>query len=60
VEREEPKTSRVEMKATHEHSVGGALAAVMKVIDGWSRGLPSADPAPVQLPPTEDDSHEPD
>jgi hypothetical protein len=52
--------SRMEVKATHEHSVKGALAAVMKAIDGYGRGLPSADPAPIQLLTLKDDSHEQD
>jgi hypothetical protein len=52
--------SRMEVKATHEHSVSGALAAVMKAIDGYGRGLPSADPAPIQLLTLKDDSDEQD
>jgi transposase-like protein len=57
-----PKTygSRVEVTATHEHTADRALAAVMKAIDSYGRGLPSTDPPPVQLLTLEDDSHEPD
>lgn len=57
-----PKTygSRVEVNATHEHSVDGALAAVMKVINSWGHGLPSAARPPIAIADLKDENHEPD
>lgn len=49
---------RVEVTATHEHGVSTALAQVMKVIDGWSRELPGAEPEPLTLVKPEDESDE--
>jgi hypothetical protein len=49
---------RVEVTATHEHGVSTALAKVMKIIDGWSRGLPGAEPEPLTLVKPEDESDE--
>jgi hypothetical protein len=49
---------RVEVTATHEHGVSSALSKVMKVIDGWSRGLPGAEPKPLPPLPPEDESDE--
>jgi len=48
------------VQARHQDDATDALAAVMKAIDGWSRGLPSADPPPLQLPSSKDDSDEPE